>query len=58
MIGSLLYLATSRPDIMFSVYLCSRFQSYPKESHVIAVKCIIRYPKGTIGMGLEYSKTG
>ena len=33
-IGSLLYLTASRPDIMFSVYLCARYQSYPKESHM------------------------
>ena len=42
MIGSLLYLTASRPDIMFSVCLCVRFQSCPKESHLIAVKRIIR----------------
>ena len=57
MIGSLLYLTASRPDIMFSVCLCTRFQSCPKESHLIAVKRIIRYVKGTIGMGLWYLKT-
>ena len=57
-IGSLLYLMASKPDIIFSVYLCARFQSYPKESHLITVKCIIRYLKGTSGMGLWYPKTG
>ena len=57
MIGSLLYLTDSRPDIMFSVCLCARFQSCPKESHLIAVKRIIRYIKGTIGMGLWYLKS-
>jgi len=56
MIGSLLYLTASRPDIMFSVCLCARFQSCPKESHLIAVKRIIRYIKGTIGMGLGIRK--
>jgi hypothetical protein len=40
MIGSLLYLTASRPDIMFSVCLCARFQSCPKKSHLIAVKRI------------------
>ena len=40
MIGSLLYLTASRPDIMFSVCLCARFQSCPKESHMLAVKRI------------------
>ena len=43
---------------MFSVCLCARFQSCPKESHLIAVKRIICYVKGTIGMGLWYPKTG
>ena len=42
MIGSLLYLMASRPDIMFSACLCAKFQSCPKESHLIAVKHIIR----------------
>ena len=53
--GSLLCLTASRPDIMFSVCLCARFQSYPKESHLIAIKCIINI---TIGMGLRYLKIG
>ena len=56
MIGSLLYLTASRPDIIFSVCLCTRFQSCPKESYLIAVKRIIRYLKDTIGMGLWYLK--
>ena len=38
MIGSLLYLTTSRPDIMFSVCMCARFQANPKEAHMVAVK--------------------
>ena len=58
MIGSLLYLMASRLDIILSVCLCARFQSCPKESHFIAVKRIIRYLKGTIGMDLWYLKTG
>ena len=57
MICSLLYLTASRPDIMFSVCQYARFQSCPKESHLIAVKRIIRYLKGTIRMGLRYPKT-
>ncbi|XP_042983356.1 uncharacterized protein LOC122312767, partial [Carya illinoinensis] len=56
MIGSLLYLTASRPDIMFSVCLCARFQSSPKESHLIAVKRILRYLSGTINLGLWYPK--
>jgi hypothetical protein len=43
MIGSLLYLCTSRPDIMLSVFMCARFQSDPKECHLMAIKRILRY---------------
>ncbi|KAH9672026.1 protein ALUMINUM SENSITIVE 3 [Citrus sinensis] len=56
MIISLLYLTASRPDIMFSVCLCARFQSCPKESHMLAVKRIFRYLIGTINLGLWYPK--
>ncbi|KAH9762390.1 hypothetical protein KPL70_000794 [Citrus sinensis] len=56
MIGSLLYLTASRPDIMFSVCLCARFQSCPKESHMLAVKHIFRYLIGTINLGLWYPR--
>ncbi|BBN67220.1 transposable element gene [Prunus dulcis] len=51
MIGSLLYLTASRPDISFSVGLCARFQSDPKESHLLAVKRILRYVSGTTTFG-------
>jgi hypothetical protein len=47
MIGSLLYLTASRPDIMYSTCLCARYQADPKESHLTAVKRIFRYLKGT-----------
>ena len=47
MIGSLLYLTTSHSDIMFSTCLCARFQVNPKMSHLLAVKQIFRYLKGT-----------
>ena len=43
MIGSLLYLTASRPDIMFSVCMCARFQASPKELHLVAVKRILRF---------------
>ena len=52
MIGSLLYLTASRPDIMFSVYMCARYQSNFKESHLNTVKRIFRYLKGTQNLGL------
>ncbi|XP_075077259.1 secreted RxLR effector protein 161-like [Nicotiana tabacum] len=57
MIGSLLYLSVSRPDIMFSAYKCARFQSAPKESYMTAVKRIIRYLIGTISYGLWYPRS-
>jgi hypothetical protein len=47
MIGSLLYLTTSRPDIMFSVYMCACFQANPKKAHLRTIKRILRYPKHT-----------
>ncbi|KAK2989631.1 hypothetical protein RJ640_002505 [Escallonia rubra] len=56
MIGSLIYLTASRPDIMFSVCLCARFQACPKESHLIAVKRILRYLKGTHDLGLWFPR--
>ncbi|GJX83145.1 hypothetical protein Tco_0332626 [Tanacetum coccineum] len=56
MIGSLLYLTTSRLDIMFSVCLCARFQEDPKTSHLEAVKRIFRYVKGTTHLELWYLK--
>ncbi len=56
MIGSLLYLTASRPDIAFSVGLCARFQSNPKESHLTAVKRIFRYLMGSTDLGIWYKK--
>ena len=56
MIGSLLYLCASRPDIMLSVGICARFQAPPKESHLIAVKRIFRYLVHTPKFGLWYPK--
>ncbi|GJT55577.1 putative ribonuclease H-like domain-containing protein, partial [Tanacetum coccineum] len=56
MIGSLMYLTTSRPDIMFVVCACARFQVTPKTSHLLAVKRIFRYLKGKPTLGLWYSR--
>jgi hypothetical protein len=56
MIGSLLYLTASRPGIMFSVCLCVHFQVNPKESHLKALKRILRYLKHTPNIGLWYPK--
>ncbi|GJY59018.1 putative ribonuclease H-like domain-containing protein [Tanacetum coccineum] len=56
MIGSLMYLTTSRPDIMFAVCACARFQVTPKTSHIHVVKRIFRYLKGQPKLGLWYPR--
>ncbi|GJT77514.1 putative ribonuclease H-like domain-containing protein [Tanacetum coccineum] len=56
MIGSLMYLTAPRPDIMFIVYACARFQVTPKTSHLLAIKRIFRYLKGKPTLGLWYSR--
>ncbi|GJX33263.1 hypothetical protein Tco_0243118 [Tanacetum coccineum] len=56
MIGSRMYLTSSRPDLIYVVCLCARYQAMPTEKHLNAVKRIFRYIKGTINMGLWYSK--
>ncbi|GJU26306.1 retrovirus-related pol polyprotein from transposon TNT 1-94 [Tanacetum coccineum] len=56
MIGSLMYLTSSRPDLNHDVCLCARYQAKPTEKHLQAVKQIFRYLNGTINMCLWYSK--
>ncbi|GJS68552.1 putative ribonuclease H-like domain-containing protein [Tanacetum coccineum] len=56
MIGSLIYLTSSRPDIMFAVCACARYQVNPKISHLYVVKRIFRYLKGQPKLGLWYPK--
>jgi len=56
LIGSLLYLTTSRPDIVFSIGLCAHFQSKPKESHLKVVEQIFRYLKHTPDLVLWYPR--
>ncbi|GJW66833.1 putative ribonuclease H-like domain-containing protein [Tanacetum coccineum] len=56
MIGSLMYLTASRPDIMFAVSTCSRFQVTPKTSNLLAVKRIFKYLKGQPKLGLWYPR--
>ncbi|GJU84446.1 putative ribonuclease H-like domain-containing protein [Tanacetum coccineum] len=56
MIGSLMYLTASRPDIMFAVCACARFQVTPKVLHLHAVKWIFRYMKGQPKLGLWYPR--
>jgi hypothetical protein len=56
MIGSLLYLCASRPDIMLFVCMCARFQTNPKEVHLRSIKRIMRYLVYTPKFGLWYPK--
>nr|GFB78556.1 hypothetical protein [Tanacetum cinerariifolium] len=55
-VGALMYLTTSRPDIMHATCYCARYQAQPTEKHLTAVKRIFRYLKDTIHIGLCYSK--
>ena len=54
MIGSLLYLTASRPYISYSVGVCARYQENPKESHMIALKRIIKYVKAIVDFEVWY----
>nr|GEU65409.1 ribonuclease H-like domain-containing protein [Tanacetum cinerariifolium] len=56
MVGALMYLTTSRPDIMHATCYCARYQAKPTEKHLTTVKRIFRYLKDTIHMGLWYPK--
>ncbi|GKE23242.1 hypothetical protein Tco_1434754 [Tanacetum coccineum] len=56
MIGSLMYLTANRPDLVFAVCMCARYQSKPAKKHLEAVKRVFRYLQGTINMGLWYTK--
>ncbi|KAK2459144.1 putative mitochondrial protein [Trifolium repens] len=55
MIGSLLYLTASRPDITYAVGVCARYQADPKVSHMTQVKRILKYVNGTSDYGIMYS---
>ncbi|GJS50567.1 integrase, catalytic region, zinc finger, CCHC-type containing protein [Tanacetum coccineum] len=56
MIGSLMYLTSSRPNLIYTVCLCAGYQTKPTKKHLNVVKRIFRYLNGTINMGLWYSK--
>nr|GFB49754.1 uncharacterized mitochondrial protein AtMg00810-like [Tanacetum cinerariifolium] len=56
MIGSLMCVTSSRPDVMFATCMCARYQANPNEHHVSTVKRIFRYLKRTINLGLWYPK--
>nr|GFD00553.1 uncharacterized mitochondrial protein AtMg00810-like [Tanacetum cinerariifolium] len=55
-IGTLLYLTASRPDLQFAICMCARYQARPIEKHVHVVKRIFRYLRGTVNRGLWYPK--
>jgi hypothetical protein len=56
MIGTLLYLTSSRPDLQFAICMCARYQAKPTVKHLLAVKRIFRYLRGTVHRGLWYPK--
>ncbi|GJZ66918.1 retrovirus-related pol polyprotein from transposon TNT 1-94 [Tanacetum coccineum] len=56
MVGSLMYISASRPNIVFVVCMCARYQAKPTGKHLHAIKRIFQYLKGTIYMGLWYPK--
>ncbi|GKF00714.1 hypothetical protein Tco_0027637 [Tanacetum coccineum] len=56
MIGALMYLTSSRPDIVHATCLCARYQAKTTEKHLKEVKRIFRYLRGTVNIGLWYTK--
>lgn len=55
MVGNLVYLTGTQPDIAYTVHLVSQFLSAPRSTHYVAVLRILRYVKGTMFHGLHYS---
>ncbi|GJZ34653.1 retrovirus-related pol polyprotein from transposon TNT 1-94 [Tanacetum coccineum] len=56
MVGSLMYLTANRPDLVFTVCMCARYQASPTKKHLEALKRVFRYLRGTINWGLWYPK--
>ncbi|GKF35443.1 hypothetical protein Tco_0108643 [Tanacetum coccineum] len=56
MVCSLMYLTASRPNLVFAVCMCARYQASPTKKHLEALKRVFRYLRGTINWGLWYSK--
>nr|GFC85507.1 retrovirus-related Pol polyprotein from transposon TNT 1-94 [Tanacetum cinerariifolium] len=56
MIGTLLYLTASRPNLQFAICMCTRYQALPTKKHVHAVKRIFRYLRRTVHRALWYPK--
>lgn len=58
MVGCMMYLAATRPDLMFVISLLSRFMETPTEQHMAAMKRVLRYIKGTVELGVFYKRNG
>jgi hypothetical protein len=58
LVGSLMYLTTMRPDMVFVTCLISRYMAKPMEIHLQAAKRALRYLKGTVNYGIHYKKGG
>ncbi|GKA29234.1 retrovirus-related pol polyprotein from transposon TNT 1-94, partial [Tanacetum coccineum] len=56
MVGTLMYLTVSRPDLTFTVCMCARYQAKPTKKHLHAIKRICKYLRGTVNRGLWYPK--
>ncbi|GJV91937.1 retrovirus-related pol polyprotein from transposon TNT 1-94 [Tanacetum coccineum] len=56
MVGTLMYLTSNKPDLVYAICMCARYQARPTEKHLHAVKRIFRYLRGTVNRGLWYSK--
>ena len=56
MVGTLMYLTASRPDLVYAVCMCAWYQARPTEEHLHAVKRIFKYLRGIVNRGLWYSK--
>ncbi|GKE80916.1 hypothetical protein Tco_1550916 [Tanacetum coccineum] len=56
MVGTLMYLTASRPDLTFVVCMCARYHTKPTEKHLHAIKRIFKYLRGTVNRGLWYPK--
>ncbi|GJR48421.1 hypothetical protein Tco_1316524 [Tanacetum coccineum] len=56
MVGSLMYLTASRPDLVFAVCMCARYQASPTKKYLEELKRVFQYLRGTINWGLWYPK--
>lgn len=56
LVGCLMYITVTRPDMMYVVRLLSRFMAKPREDHMLAAKRVLRYLKGTLDLGVSYER--